>query len=62
MLRTVTLVLVCALLGASAPNDPYLWLEDVHGARAMAWVRDENAKTLAVLQRDPLFPDCMQTR
>ncbi len=56
MLRTVTLVLVCALLGASAPNDPYLWLEDVHGARAMAWVRDENAKTLAVLQRDPLFP------
>jgi prolyl oligopeptidase len=36
--------------------DPFLWLEDVHGARAMAWVEAENAKTLAVLQTDPNFP------
>jgi prolyl oligopeptidase len=35
--------------------DPFLWLEDVHGARAMAWVKAENAKTLAVLQADPNF-------
>jgi len=56
MRRTITLITVCALLGAAAPSDPYLWLEDVHGARAMAWVHAENAKTLAVLQNDPLFP------
>jgi prolyl oligopeptidase len=37
-------------------GDPFLWLEDVHGARAMAWVEAENAKTLAVLQTDPNFP------
>ncbi|HXB81942.1 MAG TPA: prolyl oligopeptidase family serine peptidase [Candidatus Acidoferrum sp.] len=36
-------------------TDPYVWLEDVHGARAMAWVKAENAKTLAVLQTDPNF-------
>ena len=36
-------------------TDPFLWLEDVHGARAMAWVKAENAKTLAVLQTDPRF-------
>jgi prolyl oligopeptidase len=30
---------------ASATDDPYLWLEDVHGARAMDWVKTENAKT-----------------
>ncbi len=35
--------------------DPYLWLEDVHGTRAMNWVRTENAKTVAVLERDPHY-------
>src|ERR1700732_4652368 len=35
--------------------DPFLWLEDVHGARAIDWVNAENAKTLSVLQQDPHF-------
>jgi len=38
-------------------NDPFLWLEDKDGARAMEWVKAENAKTLAVLQQDPHFAD-----
>jgi len=38
-----------------ASTDPYLWLEDVNGDRSMAWVRAENAKTLAVLEKDPRF-------
>jgi len=38
-----------------AETDPFLWLEDVNGARALAWVRAENAKTLAVLEKDPRF-------
>ncbi len=37
------------------PADPYLWLEDVHGARALNWVKTENAKTVAVLERDPHY-------
>ncbi len=36
----------------AAPSDPYLWLEDVHGARATAWVQAQNAKSLDVLQND----------
>ena len=36
-------------------SDPYLWLEDVSGARASDWVKAENAKTLSVLQRDRHF-------
>ncbi|MBN2201099.1 S9 family peptidase [bacterium] len=36
--------------------DPYLWLEEVHGERALEWVREENAKTIAVLEKDPRFP------
>jgi prolyl oligopeptidase len=39
---------------AQAP-DPYLWLESVDSARAMAWVRTENVKTVAVLEKDPRY-------
>ena len=41
----------------SDTNDPFLWLEDKEGARALDWVKAENAKTLAVLQQDPHFAD-----
>jgi prolyl oligopeptidase len=40
---------------ASIPEDPFIWLEDAHSARAMSWVEAENAKTTAVLERDPGF-------
>ena len=33
--------------------DPYLWLEDIHGAKPLAWVKEQNAKSRAVLQADP---------
>jgi len=36
-------------------DDPYLWLEDIHGARAMDWVAKENARSLAVLKGDPRY-------
>src|SRR5580693_9374657 len=36
-------------------DDPFLWLEDIHGARAMAWVEQENARSLAVLKGDPRY-------
>ena len=26
-------------------DDPYLWLEDIHGERPLAWVKKENART-----------------
>ncbi|MGA2393022.1 MAG: prolyl oligopeptidase family serine peptidase [Candidatus Lustribacter sp.] len=57
--RLLTLVAVALFAASAAPqpgaSDPFLWLEDVHGARALAWVKAENAKTLTVLQRDPHF-------
>ena len=34
--------------GADA-DDPYLWLEDVTGERALSWVRERNAETVAQL-------------
>ncbi len=36
-------------------NDPYLWLEEVEGERALAWVREQNAQSLAQLETDPRY-------
>ncbi|HVI31923.1 prolyl oligopeptidase family serine peptidase [Phenylobacterium sp.] len=41
--------------GATPDNDPYIWLEDVDGARAMQWVEGQNAKSAARLEKDPRF-------
>ncbi len=39
----------------SEASDPYLWLEEVEGERAMAWVREHNARSLGVLQGDSRY-------
>ncbi|HTP39310.1 MAG TPA: prolyl oligopeptidase family serine peptidase [Steroidobacteraceae bacterium] len=54
------LLMITAVANAAQPatpafQDPYLWLEDVDGARAMDWVREQNARTTAVLDVDPHF-------
>jgi prolyl oligopeptidase len=36
-------------------SDPYLWLEDVNGPRSLAWVEQENKRSLAVLEADPRY-------
>lgn len=36
--------------GGQAEEDPYLWLEDVSGDRALAWVREQNAASTAALE------------
>src|ERR1700732_1329583 len=32
---------------AAPDDDPYLWLEEIDGERALAWVEAQNAETLA---------------
>ncbi|HTZ70034.1 MAG TPA: prolyl oligopeptidase family serine peptidase, partial [Acetobacteraceae bacterium] len=61
------LAAICLLAALAAPaaraatvahpdaEDPFLWLEDAHGARAMTWVKQQDAKSLAVLQADPHY-------
>jgi prolyl oligopeptidase len=46
---------------APAPQDPYLWLEDVQGERALAWVRERNAESEAALQAHAGF-ETLRTR
>ncbi|MBN2416136.1 S9 family peptidase [bacterium] len=44
-----------ALLSAQEPDDPFLYMEEVHGARAMEWVVSHNEKTAAELSSVPGF-------
>lgn len=39
----------------AAPDDPFLWLEEVDGAAALGWVRERNALTQALLQARPEY-------
>ncbi len=39
----------------AAPDDPYLWLEEVQGERALEWVRARNAESEAVLRARPEY-------
>jgi prolyl oligopeptidase len=42
---------------ADAEDDPFLWLEDVEGAVALAWVARRNEATLSGLARNPVWQD-----
>jgi prolyl oligopeptidase len=44
-----------AALAQGPPDDPWIWLEDKDGAKAMEWVTAENAKSLPRLESDPRY-------
>ncbi|MFZ5549572.1 MAG: prolyl oligopeptidase family serine peptidase [Pseudomonadota bacterium] len=44
-----------ATSAAATATDPYLWLEEVMGEKALAWVRERNAASRAVLEAHPSF-------
>jgi len=39
----------------AATEDPFVWLEEIEGEKALAWARSENEKTLGALQKDPRY-------
>ncbi|WP_245508845.1 hypothetical protein [Bradyrhizobium nanningense] len=43
------------LAPATAAEDPFLWLEEIEGPRALAWAHTENDKTLSALQSDARY-------
>ena len=40
---------------AAPPEDPYLWLEEVTGEKALAWSKQQNARASKELESDPRF-------
>ncbi|AXJ96666.1 S9 family peptidase [Sphingomonas sp. FARSPH] len=59
LLATTSLLAAAPAFAQTAPmtdaNDPYLWLEDKDGAKPLAWVEAENARTLPRLQNDSRY-------
>jgi prolyl oligopeptidase len=54
--RAAAAVLVGALLMAAGPtNDPYVYMEQAEGAKALDFARAENARSLPQLQNDPRY-------
>jgi prolyl oligopeptidase len=39
----------------TAEEDPYLWLEEVEGQKALSWVRERNEKTVGHFEKDASF-------
>lgn len=61
MLSWVWLALASASpAGAREQADPYLWLEEVEGAKALAWVEQHNQTSLAVLKARPGFDETFE--
>jgi prolyl oligopeptidase len=45
---------------ATDATDPYLWLEDIDGERALDWVRAQNAATERKLESKPIYQELRQ--
>ena len=56
MVQMLPLLLLGTLVNAQTPDeDPHLWLEEVTGEEALAWVRERNAVTVDALASDEAF-------
>jgi prolyl oligopeptidase len=61
LIRTCT---VCVLLSATSlalpseqADDPFAWLEEIDGDRALTWVKAQNQRSLAILEGDARYAE-----
>ena len=54
-LRVLVGILCATALLAANEDDPYVWMEEIEGAKALEWAKAENARSLPQLQNDPRF-------
>ena len=50
-------VVAVPVMAVAEDKDPYLWLEDVTGEMALAWVKEQNAVSTAELTKGPEFKE-----
>ena len=56
MALTMTAATLTASVGAAqTADDPFAWMEEIEGTRALDWARAENARSLPVLQTDARY-------
>jgi prolyl oligopeptidase len=42
-------------VAAQEASDPFSWLEEIEGEKALDWARAENARSLSIIESDPRF-------
>ncbi len=57
LLVTASFFIVSSALIGQEQKDPYLWLEEVEGEKALEWVKAENKTTVETLQKQPEFQE-----
>lgn len=56
LISAAVMTVLCVFAVTAADEvDPYLWLEDVEGAKALTWVKDQNKKSTAELEKVKQF-------
>jgi prolyl oligopeptidase len=61
MKKHVSFLLICistfwsSLLISQEEKDPYLWLEEIEGEKALEWVKAKNKTTVEMLEKHPEF-------
>ena len=53
----ILIAIVVSTFGFAADKDPYLWLEEVEGEKALAWAKEQSAATAAELEAVPEFKE-----
>ena len=56
-LIAVVALALCGFATAEEPEDPYLWLEEVEGEKALEWVKERSAKDTATLEAVPVYSE-----
>ncbi len=54
---SLAILLVAGMTTAAEPEDPFVWLEEVDGERALAWVKQQNAKSTAAFEALPVYKE-----
>lgn len=55
LLITAGIVATGSVAATETPDDPWLWLEDIHGTKPLAWVEAQNARAHKAYAETPAF-------
>ena len=56
-MKEILFPLLMAATMANAQEDPYVWLEDVTGDKAIGWVKEQNARSQPLLESSPVYKE-----
>ena len=62
LLVAILIPFLAAPVALAEDEDPYLWLEEVEGEKALAWAKEQSAATAAEFEAVPEFAELHEER